>query len=56
MGRRQTTRATASATGDATAAELHRATLATLGTVFAQVLTVDDVIQKIRRARHPAAV
>jgi ureidoacrylate peracid hydrolase len=46
----------ASAMGNATAAELHKATLATLGTVFAQVLTVDDVIQKIRRVPHPVAV
>lgn len=46
----------ASAMGNATVAELHRATLATLGTVFAQVLTVDEVIQKIRCAEHPAAV
>jgi len=43
--------------GTATAsAELHKATLATLGTVFAQVLTVDEVIQKISRATHTAAV
>jgi nicotinamidase-related amidase len=46
----------ASGMGDATAAELQKATLATLGTVFAQVLTVDEVIQKICRAQRPTAV
>lgn len=33
-----------------TAAELQRATCATLGFAFAQVLTVDEVIAKVRRA------
>lgn len=43
--------------GTATAsAELHKGTLAALGTVFAQVLTVDEVIQKISRATRAAAV
>jgi hypothetical protein len=46
----------ASGMGDATAAELQKATLATLGAVFAQVLTVDEVIQKICRAQRPGAV
>jgi nicotinamidase-related amidase len=41
--------------GNATAEELQKATLATLGTVFAQVLTVEEVIQKIAHARLPAA-
>jgi nicotinamidase-related amidase len=34
---------------NATAAELQKATLATLGSLFAQVLTVDEMIQKIIR-------
>ena len=39
--------------GDASAAELQKATCATLGFVFAQVLTVDEMIRKINRAtRH----
>jgi ureidoacrylate peracid hydrolase len=42
--------------GDATADELQKATLATLGTVFGQVLTVEEVIQKIVHAQLPAAV
>lgn len=46
----------ATAMGNATAAELHRASLATLGTVFAQVLTVDDTIDKIRHAQRPVTV
>jgi ureidoacrylate peracid hydrolase len=36
--------------GDASAAELQRATLATLGFLFAQVLTLDEVTGKIKRA------
>lgn len=35
--------------GDISASEVHRATCATLGLVFAQVLTVDEVIAKIER-------
>lgn len=46
----------ASAMGNATAAELHAATLATLGTVFAQVLTIDDTIRKIGHAQRPVTV
>jgi nicotinamidase-related amidase len=42
--------------GKVTAAELHAATLATLGAVFAQVLTVDEMAQKIGRAAHLAGV
>jgi nicotinamidase-related amidase len=34
--------------GGATAAELKKATLATLGFLFAQVLTVDEMVEKIR--------
>jgi ureidoacrylate peracid hydrolase len=41
--------------GDATAGELQKATLATLGTAFGQVLTVEEVIQKIAHAQLPAA-
>lgn len=33
--------------GNASAAELQKATLATLGFLFAQVLTVDEMIKKI---------
>jgi nicotinamidase-related amidase len=36
--------------GDASAAELQKATLATLGFLFAQVLTVDEMIRRIRSA------
>lgn len=36
--------------GDATASELQKATLATLGFLFAQVLTVDEMAAKIGRA------
>ena len=36
--------------GDVTAAELQKATLATLSAVCAQVLTVDELTQKIKRA------
>jgi len=35
--------------GDASAPELQKATLATLGFLFAQVLTVDEMIQKVNR-------
>jgi nicotinamidase-related amidase len=42
--------------GNATADELQKATLATLGAVFAQVLTVDQVIQKICSAQLATAV
>ena len=34
------------------AADLHRATLATLGFLFAEVLTTDEMIRRIRRAGH----
>jgi len=44
-----------SAMGNASAAELQKATCATLGYLFAQVLTVDEMIGKISRAVHPAA-
>jgi nicotinamidase-related amidase len=40
--------------GDVSAAELQRATCATLGLVFAQVLTVDDMIRKISGATRSA--
>jgi nicotinamidase-related amidase len=40
----------------ASAAELQKATLATLGFLFAQVLTVDEMIEKIRQAVRTAAV
>jgi ureidoacrylate peracid hydrolase len=36
--------------GKALAAELQKATLATLGFLFAQVLTVNEMIEKIRSA------
>jgi riboflavin synthase len=36
--------------GGASAAELQKATLATLGFLFAQVLTIDEIIQKISRS------
>jgi hypothetical protein len=39
----------------ASSAELQKATLATLGFLFAQVLTVGDVIQKITDAAHGTA-
>ena len=42
--------------GNASGAELHKATLATLGSVFAQVLTVDELMQKIHSAAHVTAV
>jgi ureidoacrylate peracid hydrolase len=35
--------------GDASAAELQKATLATLGFLFAEVLTIDEIMQKISR-------
>jgi nicotinamidase-related amidase len=40
--------------GGLTADELQKATLATLGTVFAQVLSVEEVIQKIAHAQTVA--
>ncbi|HEY3454708.1 MAG TPA: isochorismatase family cysteine hydrolase [Bryobacteraceae bacterium] len=40
----------------ASAAELQKATLATLGFLFAQVLTVDEMMQKVRHAVRTAAV
>ena len=40
--------------GEVSAAELQKATLATLGALFAQVLTVDEMIQKIRCAARTA--
>jgi len=40
----------AAAMGGASAAELQKATLATLGFLFGQVLTVDEMIVKIQRA------
>lgn len=40
----------------ASAAELQKATLATLGFLFAQVLTVDEMMQKIGQAVRTAAV
>lgn len=42
-----------SAMGDASAAELQNATLATLGFFLAQVLTVDEMARKIRDATLP---
>jgi hypothetical protein len=43
--------------GDVSAAELKRATCATLGRMFAQVLTVDEMIRKISiAARSPVAL
>jgi hypothetical protein len=38
------------AMGNASAEELQKATCATLGFLFAQVLTVEQIIQKIERA------
>jgi nicotinamidase-related amidase len=40
--------------GDVSAAELQRATCATLGLLFAQVLTVDEIIKKISSAARSA--
>jgi ureidoacrylate peracid hydrolase len=40
--------------GNLGAADLHNATLATLGTVFAQVLTIAQVVQKMCASRSPA--
>ncbi len=40
--------------GELSAAELQKATCATLGKVFAQVLTVDEMISKIERNARPA--
>jgi nicotinamidase-related amidase len=42
----------AQALGGLTAEEAQRATLATLGALFAQVLTMDEMIQKIQQASH----
>jgi nicotinamidase-related amidase len=44
---------TTSAMGDASAVELQKATLATLGFLSAQVLTVDEMARKIRDATVP---
>ena len=44
------------AMGNASAAELQKATLATLGFLFGQVLTVDEMIQKISHAVRTNAV
>jgi nicotinamidase-related amidase len=41
--------------GDLSASDLQRATCATLGLVFAQVLTVNDMIKKIERAAQTTA-
>jgi hypothetical protein len=42
--------------GDVSAAEFQKATCATLGKVFAQVLTVDEMISKIEHGTRSAAV
>ena len=39
-----------SAIGDVSAAELQRATVATLGFLFAQVLSIDEMTRKIKDA------
>lgn len=44
-----------SAIGDLSAAELQKATCATLGALFAQVLTVDEMLEKIACATRDAA-
>jgi ureidoacrylate peracid hydrolase len=44
----------AAAIGGASASEHQKATLATLGFLFAQVLTVDEMVAKIQRAARPA--
>jgi ureidoacrylate peracid hydrolase len=41
--------------GDLMAEELHKATLATPGTVFRQVLTLEVMIQSMRHAQVPSA-
>ena len=41
--------------GGASAAELQKATLATLGFLFAQVLTLEEIVQKIGNAEGHAA-
>ncbi|RJR40596.1 MAG: cysteine hydrolase [Desulfobacteraceae bacterium] len=41
--------------GNASAAELQKATLATVGFLFGQVLTVDEMIEKIRSASRTCA-
>jgi ureidoacrylate peracid hydrolase len=38
--------------GDASGAELQKATLATLGMVFARVLPIDEMVQEIQSAAH----
>jgi ureidoacrylate peracid hydrolase len=43
----------ATSMGGLTEAEVQNATLATLGTIFGQVLTIDDVIRKVCRAKTP---
>lgn len=43
------------AMGDASAAELQKATCATLGFLFAQVLTVDEMIAKVQGSARSAA-
>ena len=43
------------AMGDASAEELQKATCATLGFLFAQVLTVDEMLSKVERATQSAA-
>jgi hypothetical protein len=45
----------ATSMGGLTAEELHKATLATLGAVFGQVLTAEEVIQKMCHAQVPSA-
>lgn len=41
--------------GDATGAELQKATLATLGLVFAHILTLDEIIEELQRAAATGA-
>jgi len=43
------------AMGDSSAAELQKATCATLGFLFAQVVTVNEMIRKIEGAARAAA-
>jgi nicotinamidase-related amidase len=43
------------AMGDASAAELQKATCATLGFLFAQVLSVDEMIAKVQGSARSAA-
>ena len=42
--------------GDATADETQRVTIATLGSLFAQVLTVDEMLKKIEQSVGSSAV